>query len=408
MNLLTLPRTLLARLLRLLLHRPEGILCPVGFNHTADRRETLLRAPETGGPHMLVRLSEELTFPDTLPPDGVGWLTLGRQSRSGRAAGELLRAKGTEPFDHLFLVGAGMHRLPLHAAALEVEVEVPQRWSRTAGALGQDVWQRLVRLTYGVVGAGRTGSALAELLVGLGVRRLILIDPDALDEGNLGEMTTVLTDADVGQPKSVALANRLPRRLGLPAVEPLARSITHVRALRAVQDCDVLCTCVDHDGARLAAAALATLFYRPHLDVGVGIHGHGAARQMGADVRLLLPGEGCLLCQGLANEAGARAALRSADAEAVAFPGGDWRRQRAGSLRSLNQVASSLALRLWEDFVGERLTSGLWLHVEIDAAGRLSARYPTPQGWACPLCRLAGSGEDGLSAAAALFGEPPG
>ena len=86
-------------------------------------------------------------------------------------------------------------------------------------------------------------------------------------------------------------------------------SITHWQALHAAQACDVLLTCVDHDGARLAAMAVATLFCKPLLDIATGVHGNNGQRQMGADVRLVFPGQCLLCCCGLRDVAQARQVL---------------------------------------------------------------------------------------------------
>jgi len=125
---------------------------------------------------------------------------------------------------------------------------------------------------------------------------------------------------------------------------------------------------------------------------------------MGADVRLTLPGERCLECLGgLADPEGARHALASAEAERAARLDRDWRAERAGSLRSLNQLAAAVALRLWEDLVAERVRSSTWLHVEFDHAGRLSVTDRTaPRSGTCRLCGLAGWGEAGLARVAEL------
>jgi hypothetical protein len=131
---------------------------------------------------------------------------------------------------------------------------------------------------------------------------------------------------------------------------------------------------------------------------------------MGADVRLVLPAETCLLCcGGLRDEAGARQALASADAERAVYSSRDWRRERAGSLYSLNHLAVSLALRLWEDFLSERVQTSTWIHVEFDDAGRLTVTYPTNspthQSTNCRLCALTGWGEAGLRRVAEIFRE---
>jgi hypothetical protein len=99
---------------------------------------------------------------------------------------------------------------------------------------------------------------------------------------------------------------------------------------------------------------------------------------MGADVRLVLPGERCLLCLGgLADLEGARRVLASADAEQAFHAGRDWRRERAGSLRSLNHLAASVALRLWEDLVAGLVRASTWTHIEFDPSGRLTVSHPS-------------------------------
>lgn len=217
-----------------------------------------------------------------------------------------------------------------------------------------------------------------------------------------------VTDADCGRPKVEVLADAL-AALALPSatIVPVPASITRLRALHAAQACDVLVSCVDHDSARLAATAMATVFCRPLLDIATGVHGHGPARQMGADVRLVLP-ERCLLCfGGLRHAAEAQHVLASAAAEGAFYAQRDWRHERAGSLASLNQCAVGMALRLLEDLIAERVQDSTWLHLEFDAMGRLAVSYPlvppdnTPH--PCRLCSLTGWGEEGLSRVAQLF-----
>lgn len=324
------------------------------------------------------------------------WMAVGR----GRARGRLAVAYRTPTgasghLDRLLLVGPGMRQFGLPQDEGPLGEGRRERWSRTVGALGEEAWQRLTSLRYGVVGCGRTGSLLAQSLASLGVRRLVLVDPDHLETHNLGEMALV-EEADVGNPKAETLAHRLQVRYSWPEVEAVAASVTARRSLHALLACDVLCVCADRDSARLATAILATLYLKPLLDIGTGVlwAAGGGGVAIGADVRLLLPGEGCLLCQGgLADPVEARAGLASAEGQ-VAARGGDWRQQRAGSLRSLNQVAVGLGLRLWEDLVAERRRGGAWLHLTFDRHGRplLHTFDPRPAP-ACPLCRYLGGGD---------------
>ena len=73
-----------------------------------------------------------------------------------------------------------------------------------------------------------------------------------------------------------------------------------------------------------------------------------------------------------------------------------WDRQRAGSLRSLNQVAAHLALGQLQDLVAGRIGASRWLRLEIDAAGVPHLAAPAHRREAlasCDLCARAGIGD---------------
>jgi hypothetical protein len=268
------------------------------------------------------------------------------------------------------------------------------------GALGEATWQRLIGLRYAIVGVGRTGSTLSLNLTREGVRHLTLVDPDHMELYNLGEMP-IGTHDDLGRLKvDVVRGSLLPLAPAGTEMVSVPTSITRLQALHATQACDVLVCCVDHDSARLAATAIATLFCKPLLDIATGVHGHGAARQMGADIRLVLPGR-CLLCYGgLRHPEEARQVLASAEAERAFYAGRDWQRERAGSLASLNQFAVGRALRFLEDLIDERVRGSTWEHLEFDAAGTLLVSHPQvpplTEPHSCLLCRLSGWGEEGI------------
>jgi molybdopterin/thiamine biosynthesis adenylyltransferase len=281
------------------------------------------------------------------------------------------------------------------------------------GALGRDVWERLVGLNVVVVGCGRTGSLMAVSLARLGIRRLALIDPDCVELHNLGEMDAV-SQADLGTPKAEALARHLfslssPGRI---SILPLNASVAHPTALSAAKAGDVLVCCADNDAARLATGLIATLYHKVLLDIGTGIfHERGEQgsafriphsairnRRMGADVRLIIPGDGCLLCRGNLT-AYSQAVEDLCNHRPPARVQGEWRQERAGSLRSLNQLVAGLAVQMFQDLVAERIQGSIWARVEFDEAGQLEVRYPPIQPTSsseCPLCAKAGLGDEGL------------
>jgi hypothetical protein len=299
--------------------------------------------------------------------------------------------------DAVMVVGPGMALVELLAspAAGAAPARRPDErsWSRTIGALGPETWRRLTALRAALAGCGRIGASMAEGLVRLGIE-VDVIDPDVVELHNVGEMALVRPD-DVGRRKVDAVASALgPRARAVPA------SVLSPSGLVACKRADVLVCSADRGSARLASAALAALFLRPLLDVGTGIFGDGPSRRMGADIRLVLPGSCLLCCGGLGDEAALAAAARGIAAPAArpaTSPGG-WRRERSGSLSSLNGVAVGLGLRQLEDLVGGRTSGTNWLRLEFDPAGTptLEPRQPAP-GRDCPLCRLTGAGDNGLS-----------
>ena len=167
-------------------------------------------------------------------------------------------------------------------------------------------------------------------------------------------------------------------------------------------------SCVDHDSARLAATALATVFCKPLLDIATGIHGSGADREMGADVRLVLPGQCLLCCGGLRDQTSALQVLARAEAERGLSAQRDWRHERAGSLASLNQCAVGVALRLLEDVVAARIQDSTWDHLAFTPAGALGVTYPALSwpgaNFRWPPCRLSGWSEAELPCLVDLWG----
>ncbi|MFQ5857644.1 MAG: ThiF family adenylyltransferase [Anaerolineae bacterium] len=433
MNTLTCPLPTFRRLLQALAEdRGRTVFIRVGIRHAPPDHEWLVRdlissPPDTPAPHQGPVFRVALTAnPPAMPlthlpsdpslPGVVGHLYLGHGQWHGYLWGVVRTDGAIEPLHRLCLVGTGMHQIRNPKFEIRNSNRDRERWSRTMGALGGEaVWQRLVGLRVAVVGCGRTGSLVAVTLARLGIRRLTLIDPDIVEVHNLGEMDAV-TDDDLGRPKAEAIVGHL--RSLLPhasaSLFPIVAPIAQPAALAATKGCDVLFCCADNDAARLATAILSTLYHKVLVDIGTGVHFtvpddpirnpqfEIRNRIMGADVRLILPGDGCLLCQGnLTDYAQAVDDLCNHRPPAGLQVGQrNWRRQRAGSLRTLNQLAAALGVQMLQDLVAERLRTSTWTHVEFDEVGRLAVEYPPMQQPAgaddCALCAKAGLGDEGL------------
>lgn len=268
------------------------------------------------------------------------------------------------PIDTLMVAGSGMLSLQRTPGDVEVLSDVNQlRASRTAGALGAEVCAKLRAACVTLVGAGRLGALLAFHVVGLGVPRVRLIDPDLLGWENLDAMPG-LTEADVGRPKVVALAERLLAFRADLLVSYLQRPATDPEAMQlARQRTDLLVTCVDSDTPRLCVSLIAKETLTVHLDIGTQVAGSEQGGLIHGDVRLLTPDRdgGCVACVGGIGD------LAETLYELGAPPGvlqrGEpvpWRQQRAGSLLTINSIAVGSGVQMWLDLLAGRLRTSYW------------------------------------------------
>lgn len=333
---------------------------------------------------------------------------LGTGDEGGFFTGTYVSGDRMVPVRNLRVVGAGMARFAAVDDVAPCSPPLPEeaeRWSRLIGALGGTaVWQRLTDLSIAIVGAGRTGSVVASSLARLGCRTVTLIDPDRLELPNVDAMDLVMP-ADVGRFKVDVLAERMNELASRVHVLPLAESVLSEAAHKALKTVQVIVSAVDDQAARLATGSLATAYLKPWLDLGTGVFREGNAAgvllgqgghpliQVGADIRLVLPGDGCVLCWG--GVANLSQALREWGHPHAPR---DWRRERAGSLRSLNMLAVATGLRWLEEMVMGRLTGSVWQRVEINDQGLAEWRTMVPRrDPACLLCAQVGSG-DGMAA----------
>lgn len=265
----------------------------------------------------------------------------------GRWDGIVIHDNNRQRIEEVRVVGSGMLRLPREESAGVLETPTEGRPSRTMGALGADLWQQIRDSHVLLVGCGRNGTLAAWQLVGLGVSRLTLVDPDQLEIENLDGMPG-LAMTNVGQLKATALAQKLVEfnpDLSLCCItEPVKDALRQLRSRF-----DLVVTCVDDDAARLAASWLSRERLIPHLDIGTTVRRDGdETGELAGDIRLLLPFEGCVSCVG--GLADPEAALYELAAPPHALHRGEptvWHQQRAGSLAHWNAITIGTAMEIW-------------------------------------------------------------
>jgi hypothetical protein len=284
-------------------------------------------------------------------------------------------------------------------------------WAATRNALGERAWEELRTQHIAIVGAGRTGSLVAEALHRIGAR-LTLIDTDRIEAGHVGEATLINTH-DVGHARPTILASRLCSIFpdGKP-VDCMEASIGSLDSLRVIRDCSLLVTALDNSAARLFCSLLAQLYLIPLLDLGTSIEfgppvagntdgASAGSRTMRADIRLCLP-DRCLLCTGgLPDPSHAASRLLNGVCEPESGSTLTWLEHRGGGLRSLSGCAVNLGLRMVEDWFSRRIPADrnrlMQLRFDTDGTPRLNtADFGHLRISDCSVCALGGHGDVGL------------
>lgn len=232
----------------------------------------------------------------------------------GRMFGRTVSAAGAfEPIDSVVVAGEDIHVW----SAGEQKDSMPEFMLRHRQLFGEGTTRLLRRLAVAIVGASGSGSPMFELALRLGFGRIVLVDPQTVEEKNLNRIINAMR-ADIGLPKAAVLATAA-ERIGLATnVVPISKSIATTSALRAVAGCDVLLGCVDSAEARHLMSRIATFYCMPYIDVGVQIDadGRGGVNQICGAVHYLQPDGSSLLSRGAYSLEDVRAAeMRRIDPE---------------------------------------------------------------------------------------------
>lgn len=184
----------------------------------------------------------------------------------------------------------------------EIALETPRFLRRHAQAFGDATVATLCRLSVAVVGVSGTGSPVVEQLLRLGVGRLVLVDPDHIEEHNLNRIThATRDDARTARLKvDVAAGAIRDAALGTEVVA-FPRNLKDPEVVRAVAACDLVFGCMDGAEGRHLLNRLATFYVLPYIDVGIRLDadGRGGVSQVCGSVHWLVPGGSSLLSRGV-------------------------------------------------------------------------------------------------------------
>lgn len=206
---------------------------------------------------------------------------------------------------------------------------------RHAQAFGSGTTDILRNLSVAVVGCSGTGSVVVEQLARLGVGRLVLVDPDVVEEKNLNRiLNSGKEDAYLKRPKVHVLASAI-AHMGLgQEVVPLLGNLIQTDTIKSVAECDVVFGCMDGVEGRHWLNRLATFYTMPYFDVGVRLDadGLGGIEQITGAAHYIQPGRSSLLSRGVYD-------MGRVDAEAMlrANPEMYHRQVKEGYLRGVDE-----------------------------------------------------------------------
>jgi ThiF family/Prokaryotic homologs of the JAB domain len=196
----------------------------------------------------------------------------------GRMFGRAILRDGTfQPLDSILVPGNDLRFwIP------DGSEKLPSFTQRHAQLFGSGTIRRLREMAVAIIGCSGTGSPLIEQVARLGVGRLVLVDPDRIEEKNLNRIVNATReDAYLKRPKVEAMARAIAAMGFGTDVEIIPENLATTRAVKAVAECDVVFGCMDGVEGRHLLNRLAAFYVLPYFDVGIRLEadGHGGINE---------------------------------------------------------------------------------------------------------------------------------
>ena len=175
----------------------------------------------------------------------------------------------------------------------------PERLSKHAPIVGDAGIERIRNMRLTIAGVSGNGSPLALMAALVGVVRIVLVDPDRLEESNRNRFLFGGRH-DVGKFKVDVAKERLDRIDAEMECIALPADIRSSKGRAAMRNCDVVASAVDADAAREFMQQQCSALGKPLLDLGSGaVLQEGQLRMLGSRASFYTPGGACLYHQTL-------------------------------------------------------------------------------------------------------------
>lgn len=231
----------------------------------------------------------------------VGALVFGTQS----VAADIWMPDGSRlVLDEAVVVGSTLQRLYSRPPTMDritaqnAGAESFDRQVRLFGRNGQGI---LARSRVAVIGLGGVGALVSEYLARLGVGRLVLVDPDRIEQTNASRVVGATSQDVATGTNKVEIARRVAlSAMPAPEVEVIAGDVATDYVARALRTCDYVFLAADSMRARLVFNALVHQYLIPGVQLGAKVDTpRGESLRAWSAIRPVRPGKGCLWCNGL-------------------------------------------------------------------------------------------------------------
>lgn len=263
--------------------------------------------------------SHERGYPallDILEDKPVGGLVFARNA----VAGDIWLTDGRRvALDRLDVIGRPSSSL--FVGPQEHGPKANKRFDRQVRLFGDRGQERLNSQKVGIIGAGGVGSLVSEYLARLGVGNLVVVDPDRIEPTNLTRVVGSLRRdtrpwltgdfvptpfrnlAEQMRTSKVRIARRV-AKAAQPEIKfaGITGDVVDQDIAERLIDCDYLFLAADTMQARLVFNALVHQYLIPGVQMGAKVHADrdtGEVLSVFSVSRQVLPGRGCLWCNGL-------------------------------------------------------------------------------------------------------------
>lgn len=242
---------------------------------------------------------------------------------------------------------------------LYIEMYSRQTLVEGIGVKGQSI---LRRSRVAIIGAGATGSAIAEMLARAGIGFLRIVDRDVVDLSNIPRCHLFeYSDYIERKPKAFAVAEKLSRISPYIAVEPLTLNVDSDNVVEIIRDVDLVIDALDNLETKHLLNEASVMYGKPYIYVGVeGTYGM---------VLPVIPGRTpCLRCivRGYVD------ANRGCDVIGTHIV----------AVTMVSTIAASLAMKI---LLGRHIEGYLYY---IDASAPEIAKLKVKRDPGCPVCSL--------------------